>query len=260
MEGILIGGVPVRRRAGSRGGSRPRTLRGRRRGAGRGSAQVSQRALQRGFRQVGSLGSGNHFLEVQVIEDVYDHEAATAFGLHRGRVCVMIHCGSRGLGHQICSDHVRTMLAAMPGYGIDVPDRQLACAPVGSPEGRKYLASMAAAANYGRANRQAPVRVQRVTRSSGRPGGAISTSSTTCPTTSRRSRHTRSTGMLGASASIARAQPAPFHQAILICRRFFGRWGSPCSSRVRWGRPHTSCAAFPAAARSTRRVTAQAAR
>ena len=65
-------------------------------------AQVSQRALQRGFRQVGSLGSGSHFLEVQVIEDVYDHEAATAFGLHRGRVCVMIHCGSRGLGHQIC--------------------------------------------------------------------------------------------------------------------------------------------------------------
>lgn len=116
-------------------------------------AFVSDRALARGFRQVGSLGSGNHFLEVQFVEDVYDDRAATTFGLRRDQVCVMIHCGSRGLGHQICSDHVRTMLAAMPKHGIEVPDRQLACAPVRSPEGRNYLAAMAAAANYGRANR-----------------------------------------------------------------------------------------------------------
>jgi tRNA-splicing ligase RtcB len=115
---------------------------------------VSERARQRGFRQVGSLGSGNHFLEVQVVDEIYDSSTAAAFGLDTGRVCVMIHCGSRGLGHQICSDHVRHMLAAMPRHGITVPDPQLACAPVESREGRAYLGAMAAAANYGRANRQ----------------------------------------------------------------------------------------------------------
>ncbi|MFJ8584198.1 RtcB family protein [Streptomyces sp. NPDC093595] len=115
--------------------------------------QVGERALQRGLEQVGSLGGGNHFLEVQEVAEVYDETVATAFGLHRGQVCVMIHCGSRGLGHQVCSDHVRAMDKAMPRYGITVPDRQLACAPVGSPPGRAYLGAMAAAANYGRANR-----------------------------------------------------------------------------------------------------------
>ena len=115
---------------------------------------VSERARMRGLRQVGSLGSGNHFLEVQVVDDMQAGPAAAAFGLAPGRVCVMIHCGSRGLGHQICSDHVSRMQSAMSRYGIDVPDPQLACAPVDSPEGRAYLGAMAAAANYGRANRQ----------------------------------------------------------------------------------------------------------
>jgi len=115
---------------------------------------VSDRARERGFGQVGSLGSGNHFLEVQVVDAVYDSTAANVFGLAVGRVCVMIHCGSRGLGHQICSDYVATMMHAMPGYAIVVPDLQLACAPVRSPEGEAYLGAMAAAANYGRANRQ----------------------------------------------------------------------------------------------------------
>ncbi|SBT41142.1 RtcB family protein [Micromonospora auratinigra] len=117
-------------------------------------AQVSERAVQRGAGQVGSLGSGNHFLEVQAVAEVYDEPVAAAFGLAAGQVCVMIHCGSRGLGHQICTDHVRAMERVMPGYGIQVPDRQLACAPVSSPEGRAYLGAMAAAANYARANRQ----------------------------------------------------------------------------------------------------------
>lgn len=117
-------------------------------------ARVSERARARGLGQVGSLGSGNHFLEVQVVDEVLDPLVADAFRLWPGRVCVMIHCGSRGLGHQICSDHVAAMLKAMPGYGIAVPDRQLACAPVRSPEGDAYLGAMAAAANYGRANRQ----------------------------------------------------------------------------------------------------------
>jgi tRNA-splicing ligase RtcB (3'-phosphate/5'-hydroxy nucleic acid ligase) len=116
---------------------------------------VSERALSRGLHQVGSLGSGNHFLEVQAVDELIDEEAASAFGLRRGQVCVMIHCGSRGLGHQICSDHVKKMIGTMGHYGISVPDPQLACAPVDSEEARSYLGAMAAAANYGRANRQA---------------------------------------------------------------------------------------------------------
>ncbi|BCL17844.1 RtcB family protein [Micromonospora sagamiensis] len=117
-------------------------------------AQVSDRAVQRGQGQVGSLGSGNHFLEVQAVDEVYDEPTATAFGLRTGQVCVMVHSGSRGLGHQVCTDHVRAMERVMPRYGIEVPDRQLACAPVDSPAGRAYLGAMAAAANYARANRQ----------------------------------------------------------------------------------------------------------
>jgi tRNA-splicing ligase RtcB len=116
--------------------------------------QVSARARERGLVQVGSLGSANHFLEVQQVTEVYDEPVAAAFGLARDQVCVMIHCGSRGLGHQVCSDHVKTMDRAMKRYGVDVPDRQLACTPVDSPEGRDYLGAMAAAANFGRANRQ----------------------------------------------------------------------------------------------------------
>ncbi len=116
--------------------------------------QVSARAVERGLGQVGSLGSGNHFLEVQRVAEVYDTVTAEAFGLRPDQVCVMIHCGSRGLGHQICTDHVRTMDKQMSQYGIQVPDRQLACAPVDSAAGQAYLGAMAAAANYGRANRQ----------------------------------------------------------------------------------------------------------
>ncbi|MBC7274723.1 MAG: RtcB family protein [Streptomyces sp.] len=116
--------------------------------------EVGERARERGLGQVGSLGSANHFLEVQQVDEVHDTAAATAFGIAPGQICVMIHCGSRGLGHQICTDHVRLMDRAMTRYGITVPDRQLACTPVESPEGEAYLGAMAAAANYGRANRQ----------------------------------------------------------------------------------------------------------
>jgi tRNA-splicing ligase RtcB len=115
---------------------------------------VSPAALKRGVRQVGSLGGGNHFLEIQVVETVYDTEVAKAFDLEVGRVCVMIHSGSRGLGHQICTDHVRVMQTAMARHQIQVPDRQLAWVPVVSSEGQAYLGAMSAAANYGRANRQ----------------------------------------------------------------------------------------------------------
>ena len=118
------------------------------------AATVSDRAVERGLGQIGSLGSGNHFLEVQAVDRVYDGAAASQMGLAEGTVCVMIHTGSRGLGHQVCTDHVRQMGNAMGRFGIQVPDRQLACVPVRSPEGQSYLAAMAAAANYGRANRQ----------------------------------------------------------------------------------------------------------
>lgn len=114
---------------------------------------VSEKALARGSAQLGSLGAGNHFLEVQVVDEIHDRHAATVFGLELGMVVVMIHCGSRGLGHQICTDHLRVMGEAMRRHGIEVPDRQLACVPIDSSEGRDYLASMAAASNFAWANR-----------------------------------------------------------------------------------------------------------
>ncbi len=115
---------------------------------------VSTRARQRGSDQLGTLGSGNHFLEVDAVDDVADKEAAAALGLFDGQVVVFIHCGSRGLGHQVCTDHVAVLDRAMKRYGIEVPDRQLACAPIDSEEGRAYLCAMAAAANFAWANRQ----------------------------------------------------------------------------------------------------------
>jgi tRNA-splicing ligase RtcB len=115
---------------------------------------VGARARERGAGQLGSLGSGNHFLEVQVVERVLDARVAAGFGLVEGGVTVLVHTGSRGLGHQVCSDHVREILAAERRYRISLPDAQLAAAPVESPHGRRYLAAMAAAANFGRANRQ----------------------------------------------------------------------------------------------------------
>jgi tRNA-splicing ligase RtcB len=116
--------------------------------------QVSATARKRGGAQLGSLGGGNHFAEIQVVEELFDDVAAAAFGLAAGQLVAMIHTGSRGLGHQVCTDHVREMDQAMDTAGITVPDRQLACAPVQSRAGERYLGAMAAAANYGRANRQ----------------------------------------------------------------------------------------------------------
>ena len=115
---------------------------------------VSETALERGRKQVGTLGSGNHFLEVQRVEEVFDAQAAATLGLYEGTVTVMIHSGSRGLGYQVCDDALRSMGRAMARYGITVPDRQLACVPLRSPEGRQYFAAMAAAANFAWANRQ----------------------------------------------------------------------------------------------------------
>jgi tRNA-splicing ligase RtcB len=115
---------------------------------------VSERARQRGGDQLGTLGSGNHFVEVQRVDAVYEAAAAEAYGLSEGQITILIHSGSRGLGHQVCTDFVRRMDRALGKHGIRLPDRQLSCAPVGSPEGREYLGAMAAAANFAWANRQ----------------------------------------------------------------------------------------------------------
>ena len=118
-------------------------------------ALVSPRARERGAGQLGTLGSGNHFLELQYVDRLYDTDAARAYGLREDQVTVLIHSGSRGLGHQVCTDFVRRMDAALPRFGFELPDRQLSCAPIDSPEGRDYLGAMAAAANFAWANRAA---------------------------------------------------------------------------------------------------------
>lgn len=114
---------------------------------------VSEHAKKRGSDQLGTLGSGNHFLEIQVVDEIFDVQAANAFNLHEGDVTVMIHCGSRGLGHQTCTDHVRSMMHKLPQWGYTLPDRELICAPFKSPEGQAYFGAMAACANYAWANR-----------------------------------------------------------------------------------------------------------
>jgi len=115
---------------------------------------LSDRALERGRNQLGTLGSGNHFLEIDQVEEIGDQQAANVLGLFPGQIVVSIHTGSRGLGYQVCDDHLKLMQRAAKKYGIELPDRQLCCAPLTSPEGQQYLAAMAAAANFAFANRQ----------------------------------------------------------------------------------------------------------
>ncbi len=121
--------------------------------AGADPAQVSTKARKRGRPQLGTLGSGNHFLEIQRVAEIYDEVKARQFGLFAGQITVMIHCGSRGAGHQICTDHLEVLSRAVKKYNIDIPDKQLACAPLGSPEADHYFGGMVCAANYAWANR-----------------------------------------------------------------------------------------------------------
>ncbi|MBI3600471.1 MAG: RtcB family protein [Nitrospinae bacterium] len=116
--------------------------------------KVSSRAFERGKRQEGTLGSGNHFLEIQYVDEIYDEKAANIMGIEKDSITVMIHSGSRGFGHQVCTDYLEVMETAVDKYNIKLPDRQLACAPINSPEGQDYLSAMRAAANYAWANRQ----------------------------------------------------------------------------------------------------------
>ena len=122
--------------------------------AGADSDAVSQRAKQRGKPQLGTLGSGNHFLEVQYVDEIFDEDTAARYNLVKDRIVLLIHTGSRGLGHQVCTDYVSQLDEAMRRYDLHMPDRQLACAPVRSPEGQRYLKAMAAAANFAWTNRQ----------------------------------------------------------------------------------------------------------
>ncbi len=115
---------------------------------------LSKRARDRGKPQLGTLGAGNHFIEIEVVDEILHPEAAEAMGLRKGSLTVLIHTGSRGFGHQICSEYVKSLQSAVNRYGIDLPDRELVCAPIDSPEGREYLSAMACAANFAFANRQ----------------------------------------------------------------------------------------------------------
>lgn len=123
--------------------------------AGADPGSISDRAYERGLPQIGTLGAGNHFLELQKVDEIFDPQAADLMGLFEGQLVVMIHSGSRGLGYQVCDDAVKSLGRAVQRYNISIPDRQLACAPVNSPEGKVYFGGMAAAANYAWANRQA---------------------------------------------------------------------------------------------------------
>ncbi len=122
--------------------------------SGANSTKVSERAFERGRDQIGTLGSGNHFIEVDVVDEVFEESAATQMGLFPGQIVVQIHCGSRGFGHQICTDYVKRFQPVVHRYGIELPDRELVCVPLSSPEGQDYLAAMKAAANYAFVNRQ----------------------------------------------------------------------------------------------------------
>ncbi len=154
LDRIMVEGA---RWALERGYARPEDLRHTEEGGsmkGADPSKVSKKARERGRAQVGTLGAGNHFAEIDVMDEIFDEEVAAAFGLWPGQVVLQIHCGSRGFGHQICTDYVQKFQKAIHKYGITLPDRELVCAPFDSPEGQDYFAAMVAAANYAWTNRQ----------------------------------------------------------------------------------------------------------
>lgn len=154
LEDVCVEGSHWARKKGYASDLAVRRTEGNGRLEGADPSKVSARAMQRGTSQVGTLGAGNHFIEVDVVDEIFHDEAARRMGLKEGKLVVQIHCGSRGFGHQICTDYVKKFQGAVDKYGIELPDRGLVCAPMDSPEGRDYLAAMNCAANFAFANRQ----------------------------------------------------------------------------------------------------------
>jgi tRNA-splicing ligase RtcB len=212
--------------------------------AGADPGAVSQRARERGRGQLGTIGSGNHFIELQVVEHVYDEPTAATFGLRPGQVTVLIHSGSRGLGHQVCTDYVRAFDAALPRFGITLPDRQLSCAPLSSREGQSYLAAMAAAANFAFANRHAMA--HRVREAIGTIIGRDAAGATRQVYDVAHNVAKIGNTAAAACASSARAPPGPSRPARRIFPTATGRSASRSSSPAAWAPPATCCAACPA--------------
>lgn len=229
------------------------------RSSGADPAAVSERARERGFGQLGTLGSGNHFVEVQRVDRVFDAAVAEAFGLREGQATVLIHSGSRGLGHQVCTDYVRLMDSVMARYGIVVPDRQLACAPQSSPEGRAYLAAMAAAGNFAWANRHAMAHLVRETVR--RVLGARVADGTRQVYDVAHNIAKLEATAAASSASSAKVRPARSPPGRRTSRRSTARSASRSSSPAAWARRASSSSASPDrwSDRSERPATAPAA-
>ena len=206
-------------------------------------ATVSERARVRGSDQLGTLGSGNHFLELQRVARIIDSETAAAFGLRENQVTVLIHSGSRGFGHQVCSDYVRTMDAVQARYRITLPDRELACAPLSSPEGRRYLAAMACAANFAWANRAVlahRVRQHAVRQSMARILGPELAEGTrqvydVVHNVAKLETHAGRTLCVHRKGATPPSPPARRRSQMRT-----GMWASPCSSPAAWA-PPASC-------------------
>ncbi len=194
---------------------------------------VSSRARDRGHEQIGTLGSGNHFLEIQAVEEIFDEPVARAFGLSKDQIVVLIHSGSRGLGHQVCTDALDYMQRGMKKYGISVVDRQLACVPIHSEEGRAYLQAMAAAANFAFANRQ--MMTHRVRESCRRVLGTseIRVVYDVCHNIAKRKPHIGGREARR-SSSTAKVQHALSPLFTPLSRTIFDRWGNPCWFPAAW--------------------------
>ena len=196
--------------------------------AGADPGQVSAAAKRRQRDEMGTLGSGNHYLEVQHITEVFDRATADAFGLVAGEVVVSIHCGSRGLGHQIGTEYLREMAIAAPGEGIVLPDRELACAPIRSQLGARYLGAMRAGINCALANRQILTHLTRAAFREVAPSARRSRCSTTSRTIPASARPMSSTASHGSSSCIAKARHGRSGRRTAICRPCSTRPDSPC--------------------------------
>jgi len=190
---------------------------------------VSERAYKRGEDELGTLGSGNHFLEVQYVDEIYDQDIARAFNLFEGQVTVMIHTGSRGFGHQICDDFLKEMSSRVQVEGFDLPDRQLACAYIKSDTGRRYLSAMACAANYAWVNRQL---IMQWTRETFESALGISPKDLNmkllydvCHNIAKIEPHVVD-GEKQRFVSTEREQPGHFRLIIPMCQKNTWRWGS----------------------------------